>query len=282
MTEKEIINRILSCRNDISIEEITRAIEKKKEASGGLLTIAAAARLVAAELGVRIEVKKLKPKLHINQLVSGLADVSISGRVLLINLPKTFHKPNGNGLIARLLIADRTGMIKVILWDEKAKFSEKIRLGQIMKFSHGYVRSSRNGELELHMGERGQIEVDPKDKIEEDFPHIQDFLERIAELRKPHRKVNVRGTIQAISPVSTFQRRNGTQGKALRIMLKDKTGIIPVVFWDTKAENMTNAKRGMIVLLMNGIVKRNRRDNLLELHMGDLSAIEIIEIAESR
>ncbi|UCH31477.1 MAG: hypothetical protein JSV05_08280 [Candidatus Bathyarchaeota archaeon] len=282
MTEKEIINRILSCHNDISIEEITMAIEKKKEASGGLLTSAAAARLVAAELGVRIELKKSTPKLHINQLVSGLADVSIFGRVLLINLPKVFHRPNGSGLIARLLIADRTGMIKVILWGDKAKFSENIRLGQIMKFSHGYVRSSQNGELELHMGERGQIEVDPKDKIEEDFPHIQDFLERIAELREDQRKVIVRGNIQAISPVSTFQRRNGTQGKVLRIMLKDKTGIIPVVFWDAKAENMTKAKKGMIVFLINGIVKRNHRDSLLELHMGGLSAIEMIEIAESK
>ena len=61
-------------------------------------------------------------------------------------------------------------------------------------------------------------------------------------------------------------------------MLKDETGQIPVVFWDAKAEKMIKAKEGMVVLLMNGNMKRNRRDNLLELHIGDLSAVEIIEM----
>ena len=278
MTAKEIIDHILSCHKGKAIEEITIAIEKKKAASGGFLTDEAAARLVAAELGVEVKLKKLTPRVYISQLVSGLADVSIYGRVLLINLPKVFPRSNGNGQVARLLIADRTGTIKVVLWDDKAKFSEKAQLGQIVKFSHGYVRCSRNGELELHIGERGQIEGDPIDTKEEDFPHIQDFLERISELRKVRRKTNVKGIIQTISPLSIFQRKDSTQGKVLRIMLKDETGQIPVVFWDAKAEKMIKAKEGMAVLLMNGNMKRNRRDNLLELHIGDLSAVEIIEM----
>jgi replication factor A1 len=278
MTAKEIIDHILSCHKDMTIEEITIAIERKKAASGGFLTDEAAARLAAAELGVEIKLKKSIPRVYISQLVSGLADVSIYGRVLLINLPKVFPRPNGNGQVARLLIADRTGTIKVVLWDDKAKFSEKTQLGQIVKFSHGYVRCSRNGELELHIGERSQMEGDPIDTKEEDFPYIQDFLERISELRKVRRKTNVRGIVQTMFPLSTFQRKDGTQGKVLRIMLKDETGQIPVVFWDAKAEKMIKAKEGMVVLLMNGNMKRNRRDNLLELHIGDLSAVEIIEM----
>lgn len=281
MGVKEIIQRILSHRQGLTREEVVMAIEKKKDVSGGLLTDEASARLVATEYGVKIEFRKPLPRIYIHQLVSGLTDVTVSGRVLLVSTLHVFPRPNGNGQVARLLIADKTGSIGVVLWNEKAEFTRKIKLRQIVKVSHGYVRRSRRGEMELHVGQRGSIQVAPSDAEASDFPSINDFVEKIANITEVRRKVNVKGVIQSVYPASTFQRRDETQGRVMRMVLKDKTGQIPVVFWNEKVEDVVDAKEGMAVLLMNVKVRKNRRDGLLELHVDDFANVEILGTPEN-
>ena len=281
MSVKEIVQYILSHCHSLTHEEIVMAIEKKKATSGGFLTDAAAARLVAAEHGVEIKLKKPLPKIYIRQLVSGLNDVTVSGRVLLVNMPQAFPKANGSGHVSRLLIADKTGSIKVVLWNDKAELARKLHLRQIVKVLHGYVRRSRDGEIELHVGQRGTIQIAPLGVRESDFPSIIDFLEKIGNITKVHRKANVKGVIQTIYPVSTFQRQDGTQGKVMRIVIEDETGRIPVVFWNEKAEKIAEVKEKMEVLLLNAKVRKNHLDELLELHAEYSTNVETITRPES-
>jgi len=280
MNVEEVIQCILSQTQGITREEIMTAIAKKKSASGGLLTSEAAARLVAAELGVEIKLEKPLPKIYINQLVSGLNNVTVSGRVLLATTPKVFHRADNKGQIARLLIADKTGSIKVVLWNDKAELAKKIQLHRIVKVSHGYVRKSRYGKLELHVGQQGSIQIAPSDAKESDFPSIKNFLEKIANINQDHRRTNVEGVIQTIHSMTSFQRYDGTQGKVLRMMLKDETGQIPVVLWNQKAEDMALAKEGMTALLMNAKVKS--QNELLELHVDDSANVETSNHSENR
>ena len=256
------------------------AITKKKAASGGLLTNEATARLVAAELGVEIKLEKPLPKVYISQLVSGLNDVTVSGRVLLVIAPRAFHRADNKGQIARLLIADKTGSIKVVLWNDKAELAKEIQLRRIVQVLHGYVRKSRDGKLELHVGQQGSIQIAPSDAKESDFPSIKDCLEKIANIHKDNRKVNIKGVIQTINPISSFQRYDGTQGKVLRMMLRDETGQIPVVLWNKKAEDMDLAKEGMTAMLMNAKVKS--QNELLELHVDDSANVETSNHPENR
>jgi len=256
------------------------AITKKKAASGGLLTNEATARLVAAELGVEIKLEKPLPKVYISQLVSGLNDVTVSGRVLLVIAPRAFHRADNKGQIARLLIADKTGSIKVVLWNDKAELAKEIQLRRIVQVLHGYVRKSRDGKLELHIGQQGSIQIAPSGAKESDFPSIKDFLEKIANIRKDNGKVNIKGVIQTINLISSFQRYDGTQGKVLRMMLRDETGQIPVVLWNKKAEDMDLAKEGMTAMLMNAKVKS--QNELLELHVDDSANVETSNHPENR
>jgi replication factor A1 len=280
MSVEEIVQRILLHRQDLTREEVIRAIEMKKAASGGFLTDDAAARLVAAELGVEIKLKETLPKIHIRQLVSGLNDVTVSGRVLNVNKPYLFQRSDGEGQVARLLIADKTGCIQVVLWDDKAEVARKIQLGQIVKVLHGYVRKSRGGEMELHVGQRGDIQIAPGDVEENNFPSIKEFLEKIANISEAHKRVSVEGRIQTVYPVSTFQRRDGTQGKVMRLLLKDETGQISVVFWNEKTEDLINAKEGATVLLM-GVKVRKNRDGRVELHVEKSANVELLNHHES-
>lgn len=274
MSAEQIVELILLHRNGLTREEILKAIKKKKTASGGLLTEEAAARLVAAEQGVEIRLEKQPPKVYIHQLVSGLNDVTVLGRVLLVNATRADTRSDVGWRMAKLLIGDRTGVVAVVLWNDKAELAEGIQLRQVVKVSHGYVRRSKEGEVELHVGQRGDVQMSHGSETD-DFPQIEGFCRKIAELGSGNKRVIVEGVIQAIYPVSTFQRRDGTEGKVLRAILKDGSGRIPVVFWNDKAEGMAKVGEGATVLLVNARMRKSRQTEAFELHVEDYASVEV-------
>ena len=95
MSVEEIIERILSSRKDVTRNTILRLINKKIQESKGFLTLEGAARAVAAEFGLEIAGIPLMKGTSICNLVSGLSDVTIVGRILHVNPTRTFVKSNG-------------------------------------------------------------------------------------------------------------------------------------------------------------------------------------------
>ncbi|NIQ06236.1 MAG: replication factor A, partial [Candidatus Korarchaeota archaeon] len=118
-------------------------IEEKKETADGYFTDEAAARIVALELGVEVPWwEPFQPEIHIKDLISGLSDVTVTGRVITLYPVQTFTRQNGTeGRVMRLIIADKTGTLTVVLWDDKTSLAEhnKVKRGQIIKVSHGYM-----------------------------------------------------------------------------------------------------------------------------------------------
>ena len=131
MGEEEIIQNILSHCSDLTREEIMAIIEKKKVASEGFLTNEAAARLVAAECGVEIKLAKALPRINIGQLISGLTDVTVYGRVLLVAKPRVFSRPDGNGYLMGILPRPERGLRAVlVLLPDRGKLVRRIRGGR--------------------------------------------------------------------------------------------------------------------------------------------------------
>ena len=274
MNVEEIVDLILSSRQDLTREDVLKAIEKKKTVCGGLLTEEAAARLVAAEYGVEVRLERQLPKMNMRQLISGLNDVTVFGRVLLVNALREYLQHDRSGQMAKLLIGDETGIVAVVLWDDKAGLVEKIKPRQVVRVTHGYARNSRDGNVELHVGKRGDVQISPPDLREDDFPRIEDFCIKIATIGGEQKRVIVEGVIQATYPVATFKRRDGEEGKVLRTMLEDDTGQIPIVFWNEKADDVASLHEGAAVLLVNAKLRRSRRNGTFELHVEDLSSVE--------
>ena len=162
MSLEEIVNRILSARSDLNRKEILELIEQKKRGAGDFLTDETAARIAASELGVEIVKKPLRLKIQIQDLISGLNDVTVTGQVAAIYPPKTFKRRDWTeGKLASLIVSDRSGTLRVVLWDKKVELIEagKIQRNQTIKISHGYVRQGLDGKPELHLGQRGSINV---------------------------------------------------------------------------------------------------------------------------
>ncbi len=264
----EVVRQILSARKDLTREEVLRLVEEKKREAEGYFTDEGAARVVASDLGVNVPQKTFRSKVLIRDLISGLSDITVTGRVIIVYPPKVFPRSDGTrGKVARLLIADNSGTLKVALWDEKADLVEagKIEGGKIIRFSHGYTREGLDGRLELHMGQRGVIQVSPPEAVEKEYPPIANFFQKIGEIKKERRRVNVLGVVEWVNPLSTFKRRDGTEGKVQRLQLRDESGRITVVLWDQKAEGLGDMEKGVYLQVMDARVKRNL-DGRLEIH----------------
>ena len=54
------------------------------------------------------------------------------------------------------MIADKEGILRVVLWNEKAELVEKgeLKAGQAVRLLHGYTREDRYGKTELHLGQQ--------------------------------------------------------------------------------------------------------------------------------
>ena len=269
---EQIVQRILVVRRDLTRAEVLKRIYEKKRSAEGYFLDEAAARIVAFELGVETPMQEAEAswtELPIEKLVSGLNDVTVSGRVIAVLPVQTFSRPDlTEGKVARLLIADKTGALKAVLWDDKVSIieNEKIAPGQIIRVLHGYMREGLDGKLELHVGTRGEIQLSPPDLIESEYPPIASFLEKISAITNKLRKTSVLGTIQRVYPVSEFTRKNGTHGKVRRLQLQDDTGQITVVFWNQKVDDLGEVETGESLRIMNARVKK-LAGGVVELHV---------------
>jgi len=279
MSLEDAIKRILLLRPNLSRKEVLKKIEEKKKGVEGYLTDETAVRIVATELGVEVPQEIFKTEILIRDVVSGLNDATVIGRVITVNSPQAFTRLDmTEGTVAHLLMADKTGTIRVVLWNDKTSLVEtgKVVQGQIIKVSHGYVREGLDGKPELHVGSRGEIQVYFSNIKESEYPKIISFIKKIAEIRKK-RRASILGVVQRLYPVSTFERPSGSQGKVMRLQLSDGTGQVTVVFWNKKVDELGEIKRGDSLQILNGRV-REGLNGQLELHVERSTQIEISRV----
>ncbi len=117
-------------------------------------------------------------ELQISDLLPDLNDVTITGRVLSVWPLKEFERGDGSlGKLTKLILADKTDKISCLFWNSKAEqiSDEKGLQGKILQISHGYTREGNSGEVELHIGDRGNIIVSPN-VSEEKYPALEDLF----------------------------------------------------------------------------------------------------------
>jgi len=278
MTAEEIIQQILAKHPEVSRDQILENLEAEKSKTGGLIADETLLRLIAARYGVEILKDRVHRKLSISHLVPGLNDVTITGRVVAVYPPRTFEGER-SGKFASLMIADKDATLRVILWNDKVEVIEagELKAGQIVRFSHGYTREDREGKAELHLGNRSQIEVEPKNIKADEYSSISKFATRISEITKAYKNIHLTGTVKEVFPASTFTRSDMSTGTVMRFRLVDETGEIPVVVWNEKAEELEKAlELNANLQLVNAKVKENANGEL-EVHVDSYTYVEVSE-----
>jgi len=277
MEPDEIIKRIMLTRQDLTRDEVLVMVEEKKKEAEGYFTTEGAARIVASELGVEILKEPFKPEIMIRDLVSGLNDVTIIGRIIIVYPTKTFTRPVKTGKVARLLIADKSGMLKAIFWNDKANLVEdgRVKQGEIVRILHGYAREGLDGKLEVHVGLRGSLQISPSGIINHEYPPVEHFFNKIGDITRKSVDTNVLGIVDYIHPVSVFVRKNGTQGKMRKLILRDETDQITIIFWNKKVDEIWEVKRGSYLRIMDARVKEGVNGRL-EIHTKNITQIEML------
>jgi replication factor A1 len=166
----------------------------------------------------------------IEDLSMGLSDVSVRGQVLdTDDSVRTFDRDDGSeGRVANLVLGDETGRIRVTLWDENTELIDAFAPGDSVELIDGYVRE-RDGDLELHVGDRGTIEP-----IEADVTYVPESTD-IDDV-EIDRTVDIAGVVRSADPKRTFDRDDGSQGQVRNVRLQDDTGDIRVALWGDLAD----------------------------------------------
>jgi replication factor A1 len=165
----------------------------------------------------------------------------------------------------------------VVLWNEKADLVEtgELKSGQVVRFAHGYTREDREGKVELHLGRKSQVEVNPQNVNTRDYPSLGKFATKINKVTATNGNVHLAGTVKEVFPASTFTRRNMSPGTVIRLKLADETGEIQVVIWNEKAEELEKTvKVNTSLQLVNARVKEKGRGEL-EVHVNSYTYVEV-------
>jgi replication factor A1 len=285
MAIEEIIKQIQLRRPELLREQILGKLEDKKRKTGGLISDEILFRMIASEFDVEIKnnQKTLTLMLSLRDLVPGLNDVTVVGRSIAIFLPKAFEG-NRSGKFASLFVADKTGVLRVVLWDSKADLIESAKLtaGQLIRFSHGYTREDRSGRVELHIGDKSEVETSPSGVDAKDYPTIDKFATKIRDITEVYKnkRVNIIGVVKELFAAASFKRQDSTSGKVMRFTLADETGVIPVVVWNEKVDEIEQTlRKGVELQIVNAKVKKAISKGL-EVHVGAGTHLEMLPLKE--
>ena len=236
--------------------EINTKIQAKLDQLSGLISKEGAAHIIANELGINLT--QAKGIMKISNLIAGLREVQLAGKVLKKYELRTFENPKRSGKLSKFLIGDETGTTMVVMWNDKADLINSFAEGDIIKITKAAVRENQ-GRKELHLSDDGAVEVNPKGiKIEvTEKPSPQGFgtpvRKKISELTDSDSNVEIFVTIVQVFDPKFFkvdaetgkkakedQTENIAYGAVLNVFADDGSDNIRVVMWKNQILNFLN------------------------------------------
>ncbi|MDB2245978.1 single-stranded DNA binding protein [Halorubrum ezzemoulense] len=214
-----------AAEEELEVGQVLRVMGRPKEGYSGLEV---SADKVEPDEDAEVDVQVLDTY-RVEDLTLGASDVDLVGQVLDTDSIRTFDRDDGSeGRVANLTLGDETGRVRVTLWDGKADLAEEFAAGEVVEVGDGYVRE-RDGDLELHVGDRGTVE-----RVDEDVEYVPETTD-IADL-EIGQTVDIGGGVIETDPKRTFDRDDGSEGQVRNVRIKDETGEIRVALWGDKAD----------------------------------------------
>jgi len=261
-------------RKDLSRDILRKLIEQKKAESGGFLSDEGAAILVAQDLNVEIGSTE-PPPIQIKDLVSGLGNVTVRGQIKEISAVQEFERQNKRpGKVRRFVLFDQTGEIRCVAWNGQTEklADDQIQTGTVL-VSHAYTREGLEGGIELHIGDKAEIQI--TESIHEAIEQPSTQLVTVSEASRREGIVDLVGIVKTAPRVTEF-RKADQYGKVLRMRLIDGTGRITIVAWNQRAEDLHSVSTGQAIQISGGRVKTSI-NGTPEIHIDALSRVEVLQ-----
>jgi len=163
LTFQDILN-IIKEEKGVNEDELQQKVKEKLTRLSGLISDEGAAHIVANEYGVDLLSIIKKKGLKIEKITPGMMGVGVAGKVVRINPVRSFNKNGREGKVGSFLIADETGVLRIVCWDlSHLKYLEDniLKEDTIVKITNGYVRDN-NGFTELHLNTKSELSLNPE------------------------------------------------------------------------------------------------------------------------
>jgi len=215
----------VDAKENLQTGDVLRIMGRPKEGYSGLEV---AIDKVEPDPDAEVDVEAVE-EYRVEDLTMGASDVDLLGVILDVDTVRTFDRDDGSeGKVSNLTVGDETGRVRVTMWDDTADRVEELEADQTVEIVDGYVRE-RDGDLELHVGSRGAIEV-----VDADVEYVPETTD-IADLELED-VADIAGGVIETSEKRTFDRDDGSQGQVRNVRIKDETGEIRVALWGDKAD----------------------------------------------
>lgn len=264
------IKERISQKTGLSEDDINQKIKAKLKQLPGLISEEGAAHIVANELGVKLF--DIGEKLQIKNILAGMRNVDVVGKVLQKYEVREFTKDNTSGKVGNILIGDETGVVRVVLWHKQADLMSQLKEGDVVKVKGGYVREN-NGRKEVHLNEMSKLIINPPGVEVDVKPYASasqaSTRKRIADIKEDDASVEILATIVQVFDINFFEvcpqcskrarlRDEGfacpAHGKVtpeynyvLNLYLDDGSDNIRVVFWRQQIEELLGMDRAQIL-----------------------------------
>lgn len=266
-------------------DEIEKKVQEKKEELKGLISDEGALFIIAKELGVDVKDQNSEfledIEINIQDINPNMRNIALIGRIKDVYRISTFNKKDGEeGKVGSFLLNDKSGDIRIVLWDEQAEIlkNNNFNINELVKIINGYAKEGKFG-VEVHIGKLGKIILSPNDIDYKKYPKITNKqIVPIGEINLSQRLISVEGIVIQKNKINEFEKKDGNIGKVSSIYLSDPTKSMRITFWDDKTEILNDIKVNDVICITNLNPRQNRLDpnqiDLMATFNSEISKIE--------
>ncbi len=188
-------------KSGLSDEELQGKIKAKIDQLSGLVSKEGAAHIIANELGVKL----IENSGKIKDVYAGMRNVEVTGKVQQVYELRQFsRKDDTAGQVGNFLIADETGFLRVVAWNNQANVLNELEKGTIVRISAGYARDNQ-GRTEVHLNDQSKVVLNPNGVTIEalDAPVVK--RKAIKDLAENDNHIEILGTIVQVFDPKFFE-----------------------------------------------------------------------------
>ncbi|MEJ2248778.1 MAG: hypothetical protein P8Y70_02990 [Candidatus Lokiarchaeota archaeon] len=291
-----------------SEEQISQELNHKFKQFHGFISKEGALFLVAKDLGIDLKSPNVDESVYedieqeidydefiipIKDLSEGMTNNVLLGKVSRIFKINDFIRKDGSpGRVGSFLLADRTGQVKIVVWDNDTEImlSDMFEIGIILRVIGGYCKKGRNEYLEVHLGKKVKIMLSPEDIDERKRKELENLPVSLNEKDNNtfsiNEKVKIRDLFEKEGYISSIvgqvqnlelkeiNKTNGEKTFLLKFLLTDETSSIKCLIWNMKAiEVLRKINNGDIVEIQNVLLRINTYTKEKELHFTNKTMI---------
>jgi len=182
----------------------------------------------------------------------------VSTKGIIVNIVPIYEftrKDGSKGKVRNVSISDKTGIIGIVLWDDKTQLISEDDINKVLIIKNGSVQKGRNVDVEIHCGNQTLIDVKSSDSDDIE-PLDFDFM-NIRDIRDDLEHVHVKGIITDLLPIQDIVTKDNETVQLRNLKIEDQTASIRITCWRNNVNKLANLSVGDHIELFNAIVKED-------------------------